>query len=664
MCSNTITTAQASFNDCLTKKVNNVFSALYPHGDFCAFQHPAGFHYFTSDGVSWNCNTLQTLDSLVTSDDMGNFSLEIGGFSKLYADILQDTRYDLSQETQKTINDASLKYNAQIAAVIQQYNAYGLPKLSGTTAQAQIVEIYSNCASLFGGEVTESCDIIPNSYASFKAALQTLNNMAGAATQVLLNVGNKNGLLSALHRNLETPGSSNGGILGSDGQYHVGYTDIPSANTLIGSLDTDSNALTITITGVQSENNSMRLTMDNEAHFIIPIFSLLDIAVDHTSIFTIDQLISENFTFETSITYSGITVVPVQPTPADLGGKTGWYEESRILRQIAPWSAAPAQKDGYRLVQDHDLSKLIRLQSLLISKKPSITVTMNHVNMEYAKSVFQTNNDVSVSLFGFLRIGTHKNDYTTTDVKFNEETQSVTLTFGEPNQSGTPDPNEATAFVLGGAPVWCTTTMQHVPLLPTEGGKQILKKDDADLVSAKVLYKRDAYGYRYYGMYDDNALLEESGDYVTIPLTSAFVQRVPWRSSVPFANILGSTKDTHPNFHKLANRYGITWTRHEQKDVYDCFTSASCTLNCNGNIVGGHVIRGTMPASLPKNSNFYVIPIDGGHNSSCINHGGLTPGNGNGFYMMMDSHGNNFALEMRGYLTAQEVANALGGAKQ
>lgn len=664
MCAITNSAAQASYNDCLTQKVNSVFGALYPHGDFCAFQHPAGFHYFTSDGVSWNCNTLQTLDSLVTSDDMGNFSLEIGGFSKLYADILQDTRYDLSQETQKTINDASLKYNAQIAAVIQQYNAYGLPKLSGTTAQAQIVEIYSNCASLFGGEVTESCDIIPNSYASFKAALQTLNNMAGAATQVLLNVGNKNGLLSALHRNLETPSSSNGGILGSDGQYHAGYTDIPSASTLIGSLDTDSNALTIAITGVQSEDNSMRLTMDNEAHFIIPIFSLLDIAVDHTSIFTMDQLISENFTFEASITYSGITVVPVQPTPADLGGKTGWYEESRILRQIAPWSAAPAQKDGYRLVQDHDLSKLIRLQSLLISKKPSITVTMTHVNMEYAKSVFQTNNDVSVSLFGFLHIGTHKNDYTTTDVQFNEEMQSVTLTFGEPNQSGTPVPSEATAFVLGGAPVWCATTVQDVPLPPTEGGKQLFKHDDAALQSAKVLYKRDGYGYRYYGMCDANTLPEESGDYVAVPLTSSFVKKDPWNPAMPFANVLGSAKDSHPSFRNLAASCGITWIRHEKTDVFDCFTHAQCSLACNGAIIGGHVIPGTMPASLPKNSNVYIIPIDQGHNSRCINHGGKTPGNGNGFYMMMDDHNNNFAMVMRGYLTAQEVASALRAAEQ
>ncbi len=84
---------------------------------------------------------------------------------------------------------------------------------------------------------------------------------------------------------------------------------------------------------------------------------------------------------------------------------------------------------------------------------PSITITMSNINMEYAKSVFSMENDVFVTLFGFITIGHHHN-YSETNVCYNEEQASVTITFQQPNVSGTPDPQTAHAFIMGGVPYY------------------------------------------------------------------------------------------------------------------------------------------------------------------------------------------------------------------
>lgn len=63
-------------------------------------------------------------------------------------------------------------------------------------------------------------------------------------------------------------------------------------------------------------------------------------------------------------------------------------------------------------------------------------------------------NDISVSLFGFIHLGYPQNSYNTTDIQYNEEDQSVTLSFGEPDVSGTPDVKNLTAFIMGGVPYY------------------------------------------------------------------------------------------------------------------------------------------------------------------------------------------------------------------
>lgn len=455
---NDTTDLQDNYNSYMEKQVVKMFgSEVGPL--FKAFQHPGGFKYMTNDGLSYNHLSVECLDSLLQNNkETGQLGLEEGGFSKLYYNILCSTRYTLSQASQRHVNDAMISYAAQASAVIQAYKNSGLPPLTATTQDAAIAEIYKNCATAFGGAVTKDCSIISNAYLTLKLAMQELNNIAGDAAQLVMDMGNKNGVLASIIANMKEPSDKNGGIPIDSGtaSYYVGYKGILSSKALADSLNTTANALTIDVSGESYGSDSMNVHMDNKAVSVIPILGLIDIEAGQKSTFDMNKLKTSSMEFSAQITYSGITPVPVQPAPSEINGQKGWYDETSLLKEIK--EKTNNDVDGYKLVDSrYDVNKLFggdlaRLKLLLISKTPSIAITLSNINMDYAKSVFSTEKNVTITLFGFIKLGQQNNKYETSSVQFNEESNSVTLTFSEPNVSGTPYNNELTAFIMGGVP--------------------------------------------------------------------------------------------------------------------------------------------------------------------------------------------------------------------
>lgn len=448
---------QQNFNRYLEGQVQKVFGPEIGPG-FRAFQHNSDFNYFTFDGLSYNLLSLHCLDSLLKQDAAtGEFSLEEGGFSRLYCNVLRASRYMLSQATQTKVNDALLKYSAQAVEVIKHYPGM-LPPLQSAKMEDRIFEIYANCAEAFHGDVTKNCDIIPDSLRSFKLALQALNNVGDDAAQMVMEVGNKNAVLSNIVKNLEKPSADNAGLpVGGDG-YYVGYDKIPMPQTLLDSLSAESNALTITVSGETYNSSEMNVHIDNQANFRLPFNLFMDLHGEHTSDFDMQKLKTDQTNFEASITYSGLTKVPIQPMPASIIGDKGWYAESTILSEIREKSQG-TDSDGYKLnnsefkVDELFGKKLAYLKALLVSKMPTISITLTNINTEYAHSVFTMENDVTLTLFGFIKVGHHHN-YKTEDVSFNDDEASVSLTFQQPPASGTPDPETSTAFVMGGVPYY------------------------------------------------------------------------------------------------------------------------------------------------------------------------------------------------------------------
>lgn len=181
---------------------------------------------------------------------------------------------------------------------------------------------------------------------------------------------------------------------------------------------------------------------------------------------------------------------------------------------------------------------------------------------------------------------------------------------------------------------------RHVNLPPTEMGMNLnLPKETADSCRAVYEETADKKGYQFKGAF--NPEVDYGDKCIIVPVSSIFKDIKTWNKGTVFANVLGSTGDEHPDAPTWKRLYGakdLPWEPYEEQNAfYDSKTDKRCTearyVCGGGRTVGGHVVLGKDAQTLPDHSDVYVVPICSHHNSMCINHGGDTPGNGNGFYM-------------------------------
>lgn len=207
--------------------------------------------------------------------------------------------------------------------------------------------------------------------------------------------------------------------------------------------------------------------------------------------------------------------------------------------------------------------------------------------------------------------------------------------------------------------------MKYLLELPPTAEALALEPDWSEIdAELQIVYKKapGSDNYVFAGEYfPDNDGISPEEDAIIVPVSSVYVGTTTWNANDEFSNLLGSSDDkphdignVTSTWHKLADKANIPWLCHaERNKFYDCFSGSQVTNSggktyaCDTSYVGGHVHKGRMPGTENDYSTIYVLPICHNHNSMCVNHGGTTPGNGNGFFMRLDH--NTPVLKMTGY---------------
>lgn len=221
--------------------------------------------------------------------------------------------------------------------------------------------------------------------------------------------------------------------------------------------------------------------------------------------------------------------------------------------------------------------------------------------------------------------------------------------------------------------------------LPFSAAAQAVNADwqalDAEL---QLVYKKqpDGEDYLFAGAYwPENDGIADDEEAVIVPVSSVYKGTDDWAAGQAFANIIGSSGDdpkdksgASSSWKKLSEAAGISWDCHAERDMfYDQFTGQPVTTPatlyvCNEdrlrpgdrlNMIGGHVLSGTIPGTVARGADVNIIPICKHHNSVTVNHGGRTPGNGNGFYMR--TRYATKVLVMKGYLPRNLIQKYLAG---
>lgn len=428
-------------------------------GKFRMVNYPAGFNYGITYGSDayYNVATLKDLDTLVVENSATNqLTLGDSNFSTLYMQILDTAGYSFSKNDQALMNAENAEALAQIATVTREFeNAHGVytdPLPFG----GKINDIISQMYKAYG-----KIENMPSSLAGLRNAIEMYEAKAKQSSVMLDRWYHAQSRLDAAKEHAKAPSKSNGGQQTADNCFYAGYSPekLPTANQLIGSLNTLENKISISMSMEHFNSSETDLLMENKSSFRVPIGFVLAIDVEHSSTYSLSKYVSNESSVDIAVEYPGVTVVPGIPTNLSADTNTGWYDAT-IIEQIAKNTGKDAT--GMKLLggefQVDELfgneKRFARLKTFVISQQPTIRMTMKKVDVASVMEDLKVNSSISVSLFGFIKIGSHEHDYSVQNVEEDVSTSSVTVTFGPPQVSGTIPLEQQIACVLGGVPTY------------------------------------------------------------------------------------------------------------------------------------------------------------------------------------------------------------------
>jgi hypothetical protein len=447
--------AQKEFNAALEKnlapmlggKIDGVFKVIYA---------PGGFNYGITYGPNayWNPATLDDFDSLLVTDPDGFTSLSNGSrLSTLYSQMLSDTYYSFSQSDAKAINDAATTASANIASVARAYENAGGTYPSPLPFGGKIAYIIQNITSLYG-DYTK----MPPALNELRVAMSAFVVAANRSYVLLQRAEAANLRTANAIANILKPTAQNGGQQTGDASFSVGFTPekLPSANQLIDGLNTESNAVKVSISISNFSQDTASVSIESGSSFTIPVFGLLDISVSSKTKYDWTKTVTRESSVSIEMTYPGVTVVHASPTALSADSTKGWYDDF-LISEIAKNIGNP-DVTGYKLQSaefddDFGVGKAFsRLKTFVISRQPTIKMTFSKVDVVQVSSYFSENTDVKVSLFGFINLGSVSRTYAVSNVEIDASESTFSVTFGQPDVSGTIPPEQQVAYVLGGVP--------------------------------------------------------------------------------------------------------------------------------------------------------------------------------------------------------------------
>jgi hypothetical protein len=185
--------------------------------------------------------------------------------------------------------------------------------------------------------------------------------------------------------------------------FYVGYTPdkLPSANQLIGSLNTPQNSVDVKIDISSFSSAAAQVRVSGSAGFNIPIAGILGISVGGSAAYDLSRYASSSTNITIELNYPGVTLFASMPSVLSTDNSQGWYAND-ILQELVARSGEDAT--GYRLQgSEFDVSQLFgagcafsRLKTFVISQQPTMTLTFTGADASRVTSDFKANASISV----------------------------------------------------------------------------------------------------------------------------------------------------------------------------------------------------------------------------------------------------------------------------
>lgn len=437
---------------------------------FEVITYPPGFNYGIGPITALNLPTLQIFDQMLELDANGYPVISPSTFfSNTYLKIINSVSYVLSKADQATLNDPMTQTqvnNVLSAAVLESYVGNYASDFKNPKSPTYI-EVQKSIMTQFypTGVWSNPTDMAAASKLLSKAGYPNLANMIAAATAmaapaqaIYKALGEAQAELDAAQANCKNPSSTNGGLPTNDATqpWYVGFSKLPSGTTILNGLN-GSSKITVGISASNFTSTQTNLSVDGKVGFTIPILDVLDIGFSGKASYKMDKYTSAGASVDMQMEFTGITVVEIDPMSLSKDYTSGWYD-STIIQQIAKSSLDPTVT-GFKLPAGSPYlgyfglgQAFSRMQSIVISNYPTVTLTFSNANSSAVTTDFQVGASLSLKLFDVFPLGSASGAYAVKTVNTNAAGTQVTVVMAGPATAGAVPLPQQVCNVLGGAP--------------------------------------------------------------------------------------------------------------------------------------------------------------------------------------------------------------------
>jgi hypothetical protein len=440
--------AKSMFAGFFEGKVQNALSAQLNKQKFKGIGYPAGFHYGITYGNNayFNAATLEDLDRMLEPEGESGVGFSIDTFSGYYYKLLCSTLYEFSDQDNEDIAKETENAASKVETLITAYADAGYQCSDPNNKLRSIMK------DLKGQSKDDMGAQLYGAYMAYR--------VASAKSAILYDLWvEADALLEAAKKNLTTPTADNGGMQVSLKGFYAGYSpeSLPTAGQIVESLNNDGSSIKLSFSADNFSSDTASVHIENKSTIVIPYALFFDIVSEQKVTYDWSKTVVSDSSVSIDITYPGVTLLSAIPSVLSIDNATGWYSP-QVISDLAEKSGDKT-KTGYKL-QGSEFSapeifgeskKFSRLKTFVISRPPTIKMTMSKVDVNTVTEALQVNHTFKVNLFDFINIDGTSNNYTVSDIKSDEAAQSVTVTFSAPPVSSATIEKQ-TAFVLGGVP--------------------------------------------------------------------------------------------------------------------------------------------------------------------------------------------------------------------
>lgn len=456
-------------------------------------QYNGDFNWSWSDGTT-NVNqpSYNYISGAVSPSTTQAGTYQVGGggsFANLYQQLINGIAWQFSAADSATMQQAQTQSQTQGASVVSTYvAAFGAPTAAQMQTAQQVNPLIASALdyivlyeagylwagqpkgsmglSLFTMQQTQNLRTLlqyaPPSAQPVIQAISMYLNALGGATRLMDMQSLGTYTLQQLKNNL-TPSATNGGINlfnPPTSNYYLGYSSNKTTSQILQELSNTSQQVTLQFSASQSSQSSYNVSFSGGAS-LGWAGDLLDISAGTSFRGDVARQSGSGSDMNISMVYPGVTIIPFTPAAFQQtsGGSTGWWYEAIIRQAWDNLQQGSSAESGFTFVNgvpggiQLGQDGLGYLSAIVVSGYPTITIEFSEGSYDDFSSWLSTHTDVSVSLFGFIPMGSASIDTYQASMSHSQSGSGFTLTLTPPapGSSGQTIPVQAqTVPVLAG----------------------------------------------------------------------------------------------------------------------------------------------------------------------------------------------------------------------